>query len=83
MVAIPRPARPANLSPERREKVHNLLRSERFAAFNLDEAARLMYAVSGLVCDDEGHFTEDDLHAAMTDPSVLQSARALLKRAGR
>lgn len=82
MVAIPRPPRPADLSPERRATVLSLLSDERFRTADLTTGARLMYAVAALVCDDAGRARQADLEAGLRDPSVTQCARTLLRKAG-
>lgn len=85
MVAIPRPPRPpraADLSPERRATVLSLLGDERFVTADLTPGARLMYAVSALVCDDTGYATQADFEAGLADPSTVQAARVLLREAG-
>lgn len=81
MVSIPRPPRHPDFSPERRQVMLGLLSDDDFLSADLPESARILYAVSGLVCDDAGVALESDIAAALDDPSVIQYARSLLKRA--
>lgn len=82
MVAIPRPPRPADLSPERRETVLGLLGDERFRTADLSFNSRILYTLSALVCDETGLVRQVDMEHALDDPSLIQCARSLLKRAG-
>ena len=48
----------------------------------LDENARITYVVGMLVCSPIGFVAKNDLEAACADPSVVNYARQLLRRAG-
>jgi hypothetical protein len=85
MIPTPDPARqprPPDFGHERRRTVLSLLRDPDFRRADLTDDERLIYTVGGLVCDDAGHLTQADLTAAMTDLSVVQYARNLLRKAG-
>jgi hypothetical protein len=50
---------------------------------DLNENARLLYVVGGLVCNDVGFVRQADLEAAMADPDVLAAAMEILNKAHR
>lgn len=72
----------ANFSRERRRHVRDVLRRSGILASDLTDTEQLMYAVGCLICDDAGRFTHADLRTALVDPSIVQAARTLLRKAG-
>lgn len=78
---IPRHPRPADFSPERRATILGLLGAEDFRTADLTDGARLYYTVAALVCNDAGVAQQVDINAALADPSAVQYARTLLRRA--
>lgn len=71
----------ADFSRARRNKAVSILRSERDALRLVPREARELYAVGMLICDKNGRLTKSALHEAAKDPSVLQSAKNLLREA--
>ena len=71
----------ADFSTERRETALSWIRGQGLLAADVSYDARLMAAVGLLICDAVGHIKQDDLEAAMSDPSIIQAARALLREA--
>lgn len=72
-----------DLSRERRRHVLNALRRSGIFTSDLTEHERLIYTLGCLVCDAAGRFTNADLQAALADPSTVQAARTLLRKAAR
>lgn len=72
----------ADFSDERRATVRSMLADPEFRSAKLSPGARLLYAVSGLMCDETGTVKRADLDHAMADPSIVQCARNLLREAG-
>lgn len=73
----------ADLSRTRRRHVLQLLRrSGILTNTGLTDRARLVYTVGCLVCDDAGRIKQPVLTAALNDPSIVQVARTLLRKAG-
>ena len=48
---------------------------------DLDYDARMVFAVGTLVADEQGVFSDEDLMAAVKDPSIVQAARELMRLA--
>lgn len=67
-----------NLSDERRAHGIAWIRGEGLLTSGVSDGAQLLAAVGLLICDDVGFMKQDDLDAAMNDPSVIQAARKLL-----
>lgn len=73
----------ADLSRERRRHVLQLMRRTGVLTdTHLTDKDRLIYVVGALVCDDVGRVNTTDLAEALRDPSIVQAARALLRKAG-
>jgi hypothetical protein len=73
----------ANLSRERRRDILRMIEGEGVLDADLNENARLLYVVGGLVCNDVGFVRQADLEAAMADPDVLAAAMEILNKAHR
>lgn len=71
----------ANYSPERRATALSWIRGNGLPEADVSEGAKLAAIVGLLICDEQGRMSEVALISAMQDPSVLQSARALLTEA--
>jgi len=69
-----------NYSPERRVHAIKVLRRSHLKP--LTESAQILYAISLLICDDNGAFTQPAVLEAAKDQSVVAAARALLVKAG-
>lgn len=67
-----------NYSLERRSHALNVLRNSPLEGLSTD--AQITYAVSLLICDDNGRFTHEQVAAACADLSVVTAARALLAK---
>jgi hypothetical protein len=74
------PSVKANFSRERRRHVIALLRGDRVLE-TVGPDAQLLYAVGGLVCDEAGRVSESHLRAALRDPSIVATARELIRKA--
>lgn len=72
---------PANFSPERRATAISWIQGEGLLTSDVSYQARLLAAVGLLICDDAGRIARADLDAAMTDASIIQAARSLLREA--
>lgn len=71
-----------NYSRARRRHGINLIRrSGVLTDTRVTDEARLMYAVGVLIATDQGHVSDTALQAAYADPSVLQAAHELLRKA--
>jgi len=68
-------------SPERRATALSWIRGEGLLHSDLTDGARLLAAVGLLICDEAGRIKQADLNEAMSDPSVVQAARNLLREA--
>lgn len=72
----------ANFSPERREVALAVIRGSGVLTHPaMTYESRLLYAVGTLICDDAGLFEKAAVNEAMSDPSIVQAARALLREA--
>jgi hypothetical protein len=71
---------PANFSDYRRETIVLYLKAGGLVE-RLPGNALVFLVVGMLISDDVGEFTEQALLAAMDDPSTLQAARTLIKKA--
>ena len=76
----PRPTARADFSRERRRHVVALLRRSGVLS-NVSPDAQLLYTVGALICDANGRFSKAELDAATADPSIIEAARQLLRKA--
>lgn len=67
-----------NLSDERRTHAISWIRGEGLLTSGVGDEAQLLAALALLVCNDLGYAKQDDLEAALNDPSAIQAARKLL-----
>lgn len=71
----------ANLSRDRRRHILRMVEGQGVLNADIGEQARLTYVVGGLVASDVGVVSQEDLAAAMTDPSVISVAMEILDKA--
>lgn len=72
----------ADFSPERRATIQRYLRAEVVGKRELSREALELLAVGLFICDENGHFTKDEVTAAARDHSVVNAARNALDQAG-
>jgi hypothetical protein len=71
----------ANLSRDRRRHIMRMIEGEGVLEADINEQARLLYVVGGLVCNEAGFARQSDLQAGMADPDVLSVAVEILDKA--
>ena len=71
----------ADFSPEWIQHSIDYIVENRFLERDLSQEALRVMAVSLLICDDNGMFRPEDLHEALDDPTILNVADQILKKA--
>lgn len=71
----------ADFSPEWAEHSINYLIENNLLTKGLPQDHLRFLAVSLLICDDNGSFMKDDLEEALLDPSIVNAADQLIRKA--
>ena len=77
------PARKPDLTRTRRRTVLRMVEGEGVLDAGLTDDALMLFVVSGLICNEVGIAKMDALHAAMSDPVILEAALGILDKARR
>ncbi|WP_331717038.1 hypothetical protein, partial [Rhodococcus qingshengii] len=72
-----------NLSKERRRHLLRMVEGEGILDADISEEARLLYVVSGLMCNDIGVVKQNAVTAGMNNPQIVQTAITILDKARR
>jgi hypothetical protein len=83
-MVIPIPAHRADYSSRRRATALNYLRGEVAGkkGRRLSDDAAVTLTVGLLICDAKGNFSRAAIDSAMRDRSVVNAARAIMRKAG-
>ncbi len=71
----------ADFSPEWAEHAIDYIRRNGLLERELSQEALRVMAIGLLICDDNGMFRPEDMHEALDDPSIINAADQLLRKA--